>query len=125
MCVCAGRGRERLRVCRCVCVYGSVLLAVIQLPCPRIYPYNPKLISKLCPCACVRAFRYGLTDIQEYYANTGALKKAAENNSKGRKVGKTVGNSSLVSFILLYTALVSQGGGGDGEENEGGRSDGE
>lgn len=24
--------------------------------------------------------RYGLTDIQEYYANTGALKKAAENN---------------------------------------------
>ena len=32
--------------------------------------------------------RYGLTDIQEYYANTGALKKAAENNRGGRKVGK-------------------------------------
>lgn len=25
---------------------------------------------------------YGLTDIQEYYANTGALKKAAENRKK-------------------------------------------
>lgn len=24
-------------------------------------------------------YRYGLTDIQEYFANTGALKKAAEN----------------------------------------------
>ena len=32
--------------------------------------------------------RYGLTDIQEYYANTGALKKAAENNRGGRKVGE-------------------------------------
>lgn len=33
---------------------------------------------------------YGLTDIQEYYANTGALKKAAENNRDGRKVGVSV-----------------------------------
>ena len=33
---------------------------------------------------------YGLTDIQEYYANTGALKKAAENNREGRKVAFSV-----------------------------------
>ena len=41
-----------------------------------------------CGCCC----RYGLTDIQEYYANTGALKRAAENNrGQGRtKVGVSV-----------------------------------
>jgi magnesium chelatase subunit H len=33
---------------------------------------------------------YGLTDIQEYYANTGALKKAAENNRKGKAVSVSV-----------------------------------
>ena len=33
--------------------------------------------------------RYGLTDIQEYYANTGALKKAAENNRGGRKMERS------------------------------------
>ena len=30
----------------------------------------------------VDSVEYGLTDIQEYYANTGALKKAAENRKK-------------------------------------------
>jgi magnesium chelatase subunit H len=33
---------------------------------------------------------YGLTDIQEYYSNTGALKKAAENNRKGKKVSVSI-----------------------------------
>jgi len=40
---------------------------------------------------------YGLTDIQEYYANTGALKKAAENNRKGSGRGK-VGVSIIEAF---------------------------
>ncbi len=31
----------------------------------------------------IDSVEYGLTDIQEYYANTGALKKAAE-NAQGR-----------------------------------------
>jgi hypothetical protein len=31
--------------------------------------------------------RYGLTDIQEYYANTGALKRAAENKQRSPNEG--------------------------------------
>ena len=40
----------------------------------------------------IDSVEYGLTDIQEYYANTGALKKAAENNSPvaGRRVAVSV-----------------------------------
>jgi cobalamin biosynthesis Mg chelatase CobN len=41
----------------------------------------------------VDSVEYGLTDIQEYYANTGGLKKAAENNSvkgPGAKVGISI-----------------------------------
>lgn len=38
----------------------------------------------------VDSVEYGLTDIQEYYANTGAIKKAAENNRAGRRVAVTV-----------------------------------
>eukprot|EP01035_Chromulina_nebulosa_P027502 gene27502-36183_t len=38
----------------------------------------------------VDCVEYGLTDIQEYYANTGAIKKAAENNRSGRKVAVSV-----------------------------------
>jgi hypothetical protein len=119
VCVQGGRGRERVCVYARVCVHGSALLAVIQLPCPYIYPCNPQLISKPCPYACVCACRYGLTDIQEYYANTGALKKAAENNSKGRKVGKTVGNASLDCFILLHSTVENEGGAGNGERVKG------
>lgn len=54
----------------------------------------------------MRAYRYGLTDIQEYYANTGALKKAAENNSEGRKVGETVVRSSVLPSTLLYSTAT-------------------
>ena len=32
----------------------------------------------------IDSVEYGLTDIQEYYANTGALKRAAENNRQGK-----------------------------------------
>ena len=38
----------------------------------------------------VDSVEYGLTDIQEYYANTGALKKAAENRKDGKKVAISV-----------------------------------
>jgi magnesium chelatase subunit H len=38
----------------------------------------------------VDSVEYGLTDIQEYYANTGALKAAAQAARPGRKVGCTV-----------------------------------
>ncbi|MEM9543588.1 MAG: magnesium chelatase subunit H, partial [Cyanobacteria bacterium P01_E01_bin.42] len=41
----------------------------------------------------IDSVEYGLTDIQEYYANTGALKKAAEKRS-----GKTVNASFVESF---------------------------
>lgn len=34
----------------------------------------------------IDSVEYGLTDIQEYYANTGALKRAAEQQQPGRKV---------------------------------------
>lgn len=34
----------------------------------------------------IDSVEYGLTDIQEYYANTGGLKKAAENQRGGKKV---------------------------------------
>ena len=36
----------------------------------------------------IDSVEYGLTDIQEYYANTGALKKAAENRKKLTSEGK-------------------------------------
>ncbi|KAL0032609.1 hypothetical protein WJX77_010520 [Trebouxia sp. C0004] len=43
----------------------------------------------------IDSVEYGLTDIQEYYANTGALKKAAEN---ARKDGKAIGCSIVETF---------------------------
>ena len=44
---------------------------------------------------------YGLTDIQEYYANTGAIKKAAENNRGGRKVSVSGSVDPLHSQFVL------------------------
>ena len=38
----------------------------------------------------IDSVEYGLTDIQEYYANTGALKNAAESAQDGRTVGVSV-----------------------------------
>lgn len=35
----------------------------------------------------IDSVEYGLTDIQEYYANTGALVAAAKNARKGKDVG--------------------------------------
>ncbi len=45
----------------------------------------------------VDSVEYGLTDIQEYYANTGGLKKAAENNS-AKGAGAQVGISIVEAF---------------------------
>lgn len=44
------------------------------------------------PCCCCYTHtpiqvEYGLTDIQEYYANTGALVAAAKNAREGKDVG--------------------------------------
>jgi magnesium chelatase subunit H len=47
-------------------------------------------------------FRYGLTDIQEYYANTGALKKAAENNREV-KSGNCVRRSDVSVSVIEAT----------------------
>ncbi len=59
--------------------------------------YRPEVLSTLLSTTErivqeIDSVEYGLTDIQEYYANTGALKKAAENNSPvaGRKVSVSV-----------------------------------
>jgi magnesium chelatase subunit H len=41
---------------------------------------------------------YGLTDIQEYYANTGALKKAAENR---KKTDPTTGTKKKVTLSVV------------------------
>ena len=51
---------------------------------------------------------YGLTDIQEYYANTGALKKAAEN----RKQADETGQKKQVSLSVIE-AFGGGGVGGD------------
>lgn len=55
--------------------------------------YRPEVLSALLATTDrivqeIDSVEYGLTDIQEYYANTGALKKAAENNRGGRRVGE-------------------------------------
>ena len=59
--------------------------------------YRPEVLSTLLSTTErivqeIDSVEYGLTDIQEYYANTGALKKAAENNSPvaGRRVAVSV-----------------------------------
>ena len=49
----------------------------------------------------VDCVEYGLTDIQEYYANTGAIKKAAENNRSGRKVSVSVVHIYIYHFTFL------------------------
>ena len=38
----------------------------------------------------IDSVEYGLTDIQEYYANTGAFKAAAESARNGSKVGVSI-----------------------------------
>jgi magnesium chelatase subunit H len=46
----------------------------------------------------IDSVEYGLTDIQEYYANTGALKKAAENR---KTKDPTTGNKKKVSLSVV------------------------
>lgn len=46
----------------------------------------------------VDSVEYGITDIQEYYANTGALKKAAENR---KEMDPTTGKKKKVSISVI------------------------
>jgi magnesium chelatase subunit H len=46
----------------------------------------------------IDSVEYGLTDIQEYYANTGALKKAAENR---KPIDKATGKRTKVSMSVI------------------------
>jgi len=55
----------------------------------------------------IDSVEYGLTDIQEYYANTGALKKAAENRRT------TTGNKKNKVAVSIIEAFG--GGGGEGD----------
>ena len=57
-CICAGRGSER----------GTARPEVLQ----GLLKTTDRVVQE------IDSVEYGLTDIQEYYANTGALKKAAE-----------------------------------------------
>jgi cobalamin biosynthesis Mg chelatase CobN len=57
--------------------------------------FRPEVLTKLLSTTDrivqeIDSVEYGLTDIQEYYANTGAIKKAAENKRGGRRVGVSV-----------------------------------
>merc|ERR1712238_409367 len=61
----------------------------------------------------VDSVEYGLTDIQEYYANTGALKKAAENR-KG--VDPKTGAKKKVS-VSIVEAFGGPGEGGNGNDS--------
>lgn len=54
---------------------------------------------------------YGLTDIQEYYANTGALKKAAENRKKADESGQK--KKVALSVIEAFGGGGATGGGAD------------
>ena len=54
----------------------------------------------------IDSVEYGLTDISEYYANTGALKKAAENRKSG-----TANKKVDISIIEAF------GGGGSGKSD--------
>ena len=57
----------------------------------------------------IDSVEYGLTDIQEYYANTGALKKAAENR---KPIDETTGKRTKVSMSVI----VAFGGGSSDKE---------
>ena len=46
----------------------------------------------------IDSVEYGLTDIQEYYANTGALKKAAENR---KPVDESTGKARKVAVSVI------------------------
>jgi magnesium chelatase subunit H len=46
----------------------------------------------------IDSVEYGMTDIQEYYANTGALKKAAENR---KEVDQKTGKKKKVSISVI------------------------
>ena len=55
----------------------------------------------------IDSVEYGLTDIQEYYANTGALKKAAENKGKGKFDDDGISTSNVGSKRGVKKVAVS------------------
>ena len=64
--------------------------------CPTSLPVLPPALPAI-PTASlpprpqeIDSVEYGLTDIQEYYANTGALKRAAQAARPGAKVGCSI-----------------------------------
>ena len=57
----------------------------------------------------IDSVEYGLTDIQEYYANTGALKKAAENRKKADESGQK--KKVALSVIEAFGGGGATGGG--------------
>eukprot|EP00804_Cyclotella_cryptica_P016326 CCRYP_009901-RA/>CCRYP_009901-RA protein AED:0.09 eAED:0.09 QI:132/1/1/1/0.94/0.88/18/1271/1454 len=59
----------------------------------------------------IDSVEYGLTDIQEYYANTGALKKAAENRKKSDESGQK--KKVALSVIEAFGGGGATGGGTD------------
>jgi len=63
----------------------------------------------------VDSIEYGLTDIQEYYANTGALKRAAENR-RSAKFG-AARKRVTVSVVEAFGG-PGEGGGGDDDDDE-------
>jgi magnesium chelatase subunit H len=56
----------------------------------------------------IDSVEYGMSDIQEYYANTGALKKAAENR---KKIDPATGKKKKVSISVIETFTPSASGG--------------
>lgn len=54
----------------------------------------------------VDSVEYGLSDIQEYYANTGALKKAAENRKNPKSPNKKVNISVIEAFTSRESSPV-------------------
>ena len=57
----------------------------------------------------IDSVEYGLTDIQEYYANTGALKKAAENR---KPIDERTGQKKKVAL-----SVIEAFGGGEGDSS--------
>lgn len=60
----------------------------------------------------IDSVEYGLTDIQEYYANTGALVAAAKNARQGKDVGCRCARRTETQMFWLCSADADCGGGG-------------
>jgi len=80
---------------------------------------RPKVLEKLLSTTErivqeIDSVEYGLTDIQEYYANTGALKKAAENR-KPIDTQTNTRKSVAISVVEAFGGGMQSGGDSSGE----------